>query len=307
MLRWPDCWKWIDGKKSRIKYLQGFLRKLASMAENIFIRVNPLPSSGVNITEKRNKKIIVSLTSYPKRIDACYYAIKSLMLQSLKADRIILWLSKQQFFGRKLPEKFNELINSGLEIRYTEDDLKSHKKYYYILQEQNPDELIITFDDDLIYDVCAIERLIRGYLRNPDCVICNRAIKLKHTKEKGFVREDFAGLYDDEGVTTPSFMIAPSTGAGCLYPYGIMPATTFNEKDIRELAMTADDLWIWYNCMLANVGVIKTRKVSRTFCEVWGSQKEKLSDLNNGGGENDRVLARLFKRVHQVDSGDDEF
>ena len=38
-------------------------------------------------------KVIVSLTSFPARIDKVYLCINSLLRQSFKADKVILWLA----------------------------------------------------------------------------------------------------------------------------------------------------------------------------------------------------------------------
>ncbi|MCH5227133.1 MAG: hypothetical protein J1F16_04870 [Muribaculaceae bacterium] len=296
MIRWPERFKWIEGRKSKVKYVQGFVRKFASLAENVFIRLAPLPVPGVNKKENLNKKIIVSLTSFPPRINQVYYAIKSLMLQSMVADKIILWLAAEQFPDFQIPEPLEKLKRLGLEIRFTEDDLKSHKKYYYALQEQKPDELIITFDDDLIYEPKAIERLVKLYQRYPDKIIVNRGLAVTYSPEKGVDRSDPSRLYSDVGVNSPSFLVIPSTGAGCLYPYGLMPSSTFIKEDILNLAPSADDIWIWYNSLKGKVGVVKTKKISRALCEVTGSQKICLDRINDAGGENDRVLSRLDYR-----------
>ena len=87
------------------------------------------------ITQKRNCKagisedgpVIVSLTTYPGRIDQVWKTISSLLNQTLKPKRVILWLAKEQFPAGKLPESVQRLTTRGLEICYCED-LKSHKK-----------------------------------------------------------------------------------------------------------------------------------------------------------------------------------
>src|SRR5690554_1296956 len=52
-----------------------------------------------SITNSRDEKkqIIVSLTSFPTRIDKVWLAIETILRQSHKPTQIILWLSKEQF------------------------------------------------------------------------------------------------------------------------------------------------------------------------------------------------------------------
>ena len=58
----------------------------------------PSKRYGLNCN-KRSQKVIVSLTSYPKRINTVWITIETLLRQSFKPDKIILWLATDQFDG----------------------------------------------------------------------------------------------------------------------------------------------------------------------------------------------------------------
>ena len=74
-----------------------------------------------------------------------------------------------------------------------------------------------------------------------------------------------------------------------------MPDITFNWELIKNNALTADDIWMRF-CSLANgIKVIKTREMIATLCTVMGSQKERLTQLNDVCGENQRVIDKLLK------------
>ena len=81
---------------------------------------------GLN-TKKRNETYIVSFTSFPARIEDIWITIETLLRQSFKPDKIILWLAEEQFPDKKLPESLIKLTERGLSIEYCED-LRSHKK-----------------------------------------------------------------------------------------------------------------------------------------------------------------------------------
>ena len=97
-----------------------------------------------NLTEKyyqnglnkgaRSKRLIVSLTSIPSRIDDLWLVIETLFRQSYKPDEIILWLSKDQFEFAVLPVKLLKQQRRGLQIKFVDGDLKSHKKYIYAIE-----------------------------------------------------------------------------------------------------------------------------------------------------------------------------
>jgi hypothetical protein len=260
--------------------------------ENLYIRLARLPDSGVNLTE-REERVIVSLTSFPARIHKVYYAIKSLMLQTYKADDIILWLSESQFPERKLPENFKYLTDRGLTIRWC-DDLRSHKKYFYILQEQKSDEVVITYDDDIIYEADSIEKLMISHKKHPDCIICNRGHEIAFDNDGSLTEYKNWSIHSSVGVNEPDVCVLPSTGNGCLYPYGAMPPITFDWEKAKTNAYSADDIWMRF-CSLSNgVKVVKTLETIAILVNVWGSQKERLTQLNDINGENQRVLERLL-------------
>lgn len=115
---------------------------------------------------KEKKRIIISLTSYPKRIGDVWITIETLLRQTVKPDMIILWLADTQFNGiESLPKKLIDLQKSGLTIRFCKD-LKSHKKYFYTMQEY-PEDLIILVDDDMFYPYDMIEKLLKLHYEYP--------------------------------------------------------------------------------------------------------------------------------------------
>lgn len=293
--RWPYSWRKIEGKPVGIPYIGGIWYIWDCIIENVFIRLVPLPMSGVYKGQVRDEKIIISLTSFPARIDVSYYAIKSLMLQSCKADRIILWLAETQFPDHQVPRRFKKLTDRGLEIRFC-DDLRSHKKYFYALQEQKSNELIVTYDDDIIYESDSIEKLLRAHRLYPDCIICNRGNEITLNPDRSIKPYGQWKIYSDEGVGVPSMLLQPSTGAGCMYPYGCMPESTFDLTLMQKCAWSADDLWMRFNSIQNGIRIVKTRKENATLCLVFNSQMESLTTVNNIGGENDRVLDRLLKQ-----------
>ena len=70
-------------------------------------------------------KAIISLTSFPKRIRCLYMTIESLFEQTYPADKIILWLSEDEFNKRKLPRTILRLQKRGLEVKWVSGNLKN--------------------------------------------------------------------------------------------------------------------------------------------------------------------------------------
>lgn len=140
----------------------------------LYSRIHPIGGGG-------KPAIIISLTSFKPRLDMLHFALRSLFLQTHMPDRIIL------YFGDDVKEKdlTNETLKLkqyGLEIEFRQDDLKSHKKYYYAMTE-NPDAIIVTVDDDFIYPSNMLESLVKLHEDSPDCIITVRAHRIKFDHE----------------------------------------------------------------------------------------------------------------------------
>lgn len=295
VLRLPYKWRRPEGVSSGIPKLRVLHYKLDCLLENIFIRLARLPKSGICNEQRQGETVTVSLTSFPARIHKVYYAIKSLMLQTYQANRIVLWLAEDQFPDKKLPAQLQKLTERGLEIAWC-DNLYSHKKYHYALQQQKENELVITYDDDLIYEADSIEKLITAHRKFPHCIVCNRAHYMPRNNAGQLLAYTQWRVHSPYGVQRPEMDLLPSTGNGCLYPYGCMPDVTFDWDIARQTALTADDLWMRFCSICANIPVVKTRQTIAILCNIWGSQKQPLTKTNDLGGENQRTIERICEQ-----------
>ena len=162
MLRLFTClysFTYKKGTTVSLSYLLSFLRFVIRIISNTLLPLYFIITSSskkyriVNngsLTEHR-ERILVSFTSFPKRINKVWLVVESLLRQSYKPDLVILWLSKEQFESLNvLPARLLNLQKRGLMLKIKEGDMRSHKKYYYALREY-PNYVIITVDDDIIY------------------------------------------------------------------------------------------------------------------------------------------------------------
>lgn len=276
---------------NHIKYL------IIARLENFVVQKKNVKDLFLNHVDRR-EKIIVSLTTFPERINECYYSLKTLFAQTIKPDRIVLWLAESQFPDHVLPKCFDDLIAKGLEVRYC-DDLRSHKKYFYMLQEQKPNELVITFDDDIIYHPETIERALKKHIEYPNAIVCNEAKIIKFNKE-GYPISYSKWDKPKDGKHTPNMAYSAMTGSGCMYPYGIIPKAIFDVNLIKSLAFTADDLWITFMAKLYDVQIVPTDKIAKVYTTVNYSQKEHLGQVNCIGTGNDDTIFNIFNHFPEL-------
>lgn len=198
-----------------------------------------ITEKGVNET-KREYKVIVSLTTFPARINFVHKTISALLNQTFKSDSVVLWLAEEQFPDKKLPETLLNLQKYGLEIRWCED-IRSFKKLVPSLREF-PNDIIVTADDDIFYPSDWLENLYNLYLRYPNCICANRAFMVKKGKEKYYMT---SRNYCYNKSFLPRFKNEFMTGYGTLFPPHSLNEEVLNSKIFMKEIPTNDDIWFW--------------------------------------------------------------
>ncbi len=224
------------------------------------------------------RPLIISLTSFPPRINTVHLTIDSLMRQTMRADKIILWLSDTEFPKREseLPQTLLDLTHRGLEIRWCENT-RSYKKLIPTLT-QFPDAPIITADDDVIYPDDMVELLYRSYLRHPGDVHCHRATKFVLKDGKFHTIAGGRDYYH-----RASFLNKPTGVGGVLYPPHCFGPDILKMDLVQKLAPTNDDQWFWLQAALNNVRVrvVKTPRYQLNYTP--DSQEVGLYLINDCG------------------------
>lgn len=207
---------------------------------------------GINVTDKRREKIIVSLTSYGRRVSSVLpFAIISLLRQTYKPDIILLWLDAENWNDDNLPESLRKLKKYGLTVKYCRD-IKSYKKLVPTLN-LFPDAVIVTCDDDLYYKNTMLERLIMEYIKDPTNIYSHRAHRIGLT---------IAGElqpynnWEEEISGETGRHVFPTGGAGCLYKKSLLYKDVCNVDLFMKLAPQADDVWFYFMELLQGTNCV---------------------------------------------------
>ena len=185
----------------------------------------------------REEKVIVSLTSFPVRLPRLWLVVECLLRQSVKPDRIVLYLTASQVEDvGKLPKRLLEQRERGLEIVLCPDNIRSHTKYYYAMKD-NPNDVIVTVDDDLFYRTDLVESLLKNHYDNPNAIIANWVKRVLPTTDK--YRE-----WPEERVPQLGYDFLLFGVTGMLYPPKCMYEDVFLVELIQNLTLTADDVWL---------------------------------------------------------------
>ena len=240
-------------------------------------------------TDKQyDRELIVSLTSYPARIDSALHATRSLLLQNLKPNRLILWLAESQFPNKEkdLPKELTDQCRYGLEIRWT-SDVRSYKKLIPALKEF-PEAIILTTDDDVHYRSTMVRRLYKAYQKQPNCIgahnismfmadngeligrvsaTCPRILR-DWNKKRTTIRSILPY------VRTPMFINEAVGCYGVLYPPHCLHPDVLNEELFMTLCGSNDDIWFWTMAILAGTKCAVPKRNQGTVDYVEGTQEQ---------------------------------
>lgn len=196
-----------------------------------------------------NGNLIVSFTSFPKRMKNLWMTVDMMMRQTCRPARIYLYLAASDFPNREkdLPESLLPYMERGLAVLFTEEDLRSHLKYHYAFKNEAEGRrrLVVTLDDDLFYPSDVIERLVSLHEEHPCHVCANIARRITFHEDGSF--RPYSEWEDIMTACPASAEIIALGFGGVLYPYECysnMDSVLFDIGKMKSLSYKADDLWL---------------------------------------------------------------
>lgn len=263
------------------------------------LRQNILNATAPGVTDREyipGKKVIVSLTSFGTRVEWCGPAIESIMEQTCKANRIILWLGHDFKAPHMIPQDLRMLEKRGLEIRFT-DDIGPATKLIPALKEF-PEDIIITIDDDSIYSYNLIDKLLRGHFRYPGAIVADWQDEL-FLDDESRIRYRYISIHDTPHISSaPSLQPLALGCAGILYPPHSMHPDVMDVSLYKRLAPKADDLWFKIMQLRVKTPVLCVGEthpeLNRRIAMEHHDQNLSLHRYNIHQNGNDIQLAALF-------------
>ena len=213
------------------------------------------------------KQIIVSLTSWKKRIQNVPMVIQSILTGTKPPDKIVLNLSTEEFSlkDKELPTYLLMLKETNkIEINWVKENTKAFKKIIPTMKLY-PESIIISIDDDIIYPEFFVEKMVSKYNETGN-IITWWDSKINNIP---FVTGD-STLYDTEKLT----------------PF-------IYEKLTQEIINSnADD--IWYSWCIRQLGLnitpITNYKSAKYFCHF-----NDIDRLSNGQYTNKNTIDIITK------------
>jgi len=156
-------------------------------------------------SEPNNKElVIISMTSWKKRIGNVAAVIDSIIKNTVKPDKIVLNLSLLEFPNKEqdLPRNLQSYINNHtIEIIWSERNDKAFKKFIPTMGKY-PDAAIICIDDDFIYPKDLIETFINKHKEFPNNPLSGNDITIfgakAHCGCASLIKKRYFGYYIDD-------------------------------------------------------------------------------------------------------------
>lgn len=126
-------------------------------------------------------RCVCSCTTIPSRlIDPKFQRVLTrLNEQTRPFDQIYLGLpNKSKRFGIKYPKVPNQILKLCTVVNLDEDYGPISKILAGFIQEDDPNTLIVTCDDDIIYPKTLVEDLLRCHKQSPNSAICFTGLNL---------------------------------------------------------------------------------------------------------------------------------
>lgn len=282
-----------------------FHRVIVRQTANIILPVYfKFTKNRYKITEdktKLNNGLIVSFTSFPARINNVHLVVESILRQTVLPDRIILWLSKDQFPTiETLPKTLLELRVRGLEIKIKENDIRSHKKYFYALQELT-NSTLVTIDDDILYPSNMIETLLEAHKKYPDSIVARYGNKIRVDSGSIIPYREWEKHYVTDQPDDFAFF---GSGGGTLFPKGSFPSFTLRKDIFLSVCPLADDVWLNSMIRINNKKVYLLKTNKDILFPIVNRKNKTLSSQNVGEDLNDSQIKDVrdyFMENHNID------
>ena len=258
-----------------------------------------------------NDTLIVSMTSWPRRIKYVSKALFSILSQNVdnKLYHIVLVLAEPEFPNREkdLPEDLKLMVEEGVvELIWYKRNILSHKKLMPTLVKY-PNNPILVCDEDITRPEGWLKTFIEDHKKNPTDILvggCVFDISFDNGKFNPVKRFKF----DDPNCAGKIIKNRrPANGfGGVLYPaHTFTDERFFNEDLMMKLSEFSDESWQFCFNIIENRTI---RWISKHFAHQHGQQagtyESSMSKIRAGNKSKsyDLIYENLFKEFPEFKS-----
>lgn len=302
----PIYWTRYLSNENTLIYVDDSSRKLETYAINKFFNNNPkiIFNSRLKCTKILFiPPVYISLTSIFINQDILLETLQSIIKQTRQPDKIFLYLSEESYIldtGFKDKKITNSNLlkfindNSIIDINWVKNT-GSYRKLLPLLKEKwDEDCIIITIDDDTVYDTNLIENLINDY-NEQKCVIGYRGFTPLFNKLENF---NYSKRNKLQHLSLYNFFTGKG---GILYKPQFFHKThdlVFNDKIYLDTCPTGDDIWFYIVRLLNNVkGYLRNTKWQEKNLTRGGL----FGTFNSKNDNNTKSFEKTLKKLKELE------
>lgn len=185
-------------------------------------------------------RVIVSLTTTADRIHLSYYSIKSILWQSRTPDTLLVNLSRHPHLNDGgVPVTPAWLSNEPVTVRCVENT-GPYRKLLPALSFAESKDIVVTADDDILYQRHWLEALMDLAQRHPGAIVCGKARRMTRTVWGGWQN------YQSWPAVTRQATGQDLLPVGChgvVYRKDNIDLDFLYDRQFLRLAPRTDDLW----------------------------------------------------------------
>ena len=253
------------------------------------------PDGYLGVNEiKRETPVIVSLTSNENNFDDLELSLYSILTQTVRPDRLILWLS-DEYNLLCLPYNITKYIKNGLEIKFVKD-LGSYTNIIYPLK-QFPKAINVIANDCVYYAKDWLMKLYHSYIANPREIHTHVAhrIAIDTISKIPQPYKDWQKCINKENAEYAHFA---KIDGGILYPPLCFSNEVFRDDIFLKNNITNPEIWLWAMGILSNKKIrivknhINTIKSTRYFKDLFTDKRKQYPKYD----EQIRTLIKYYSQ-----------
>ena len=253
--------------------------------------------------KRKESNLVASIASIEERSESLSYAIKSLILQKSRPNKILIYTSKNTINSRFIRKDISIFNSFGVRFIDTDNKLGSHRKYIF-LKKYNKKNFVVTFDDDMIYDKWLITDLLNHHYVSKAKVVDLYGWQVNWQKGKQYPEKRSKWkkelIYKNKN---KSFKTYTNT-AYTLFSPGSLPNSVFDKKNVINLCLNSsnkivgyDDSWVKWNLVSNGIKVGYARRwgILTSQVEYKKVQINSLGAISIGIDSSDNAVKRIIK------------
>lgn len=246
--------------------------------------------------------IIISLTTTSNRLHLCRTALYSLVTQNLKPHKVVLNLSSSAYLKDEgvLDLDVYSYLTHGIEgelkniihIEWVENT-GPFRKLMPTLQTADLDDIIVTADDDIIYDRNWLSSLLQDFDPKNMLIHASRVREVQYNKlghETGYIHWP---IVQKNTIINKDWII--TFGGGAVLYRGWFAKELVDDHSYLDVAPTADDLWYSKICKLSQLQVKVISQALESL--IFMKHNDGLENVNLPRLKGNKVISKIKHRL----------